>query len=219
MDGDANKTGASGNWQYKPGDADPQPASAPAQSPQAQASAPALEPAPVLAQAPQGQQAAPSVPVLSTHPDVSWTATEFIAQEKSPLWYLSLVVITAALAALVKFVGHDTVSMVLIILIGIIVWVVAGRQPRSLQYLLDSKGVTINRAFRPYGEFKSFAIVQEGQLNSIIFMPLKRFTLPLSFHVNSEDTDQVVAKLSDYLPNDQSHGHDSLDRLVQRLHF
>lgn len=214
MNGDAQQPDASGNWQYKPDDADPQPQAFMAQAPQPEQVSSAPNPASTV----QVERPA-AEPVVESKPDVSWTATEFIAHEKTPLWYLALIVATALLAALVKLISHDNVSMVVIIVIGVIIWVTAGRQPRSLQYLLDAKGVTVNRAFRAYGEFKSFAIVQEEQLNSIVFLPLKRFTLPLSLHVSPEETDQVVAKLSDYLPNDQAHGHDSMDRFVQRMRF
>jgi hypothetical protein len=204
MNGDA-KQPETGNWQFKPGDADPQ-------TPQAQATAEQnVAPVPV--------QQAIAVPLPEEHPEVSWTASEFIAHEKSPLWYLALIGATVGLAAIVVLITHDKVSTVVIVIVGIIFGITAGRQPRSLQYLLDKHGITVNRAFRPYGDFKSFALVKEGTVNSIIFMPLKRFTLPLSVYVGSDETNDVVTKLSDYLPLDQNHGHDAIDRFIQRIRF
>lgn len=213
----------SSSWQYKPSDPDPQPVLG-AETYQAQQSTQAApQPAQaVVAQTPAIPAPLPQAPVMLAsehHPEISWGALEFIAHEKSPLWYSALIVLTIGLASLVFLVSHDKVSTVLIVVIGIITGVTAGHKPRDLQYMLDSKGITVNRAFRPYGEFKSFAIVQENDVNIIIFMPLKRFALPLSINVGSDEMDAVVAKLSDYLPNDQAHGHDAVDRFVQHVHF
>jgi hypothetical protein len=201
MNGDAKQPDESGGWQFKPGGTDPQPV----------AVTPAAQEAPL----PQPTVAAP----VPEQPEVTWTASEFIAHEKSSLWYLVLVVSTVALALLVFVLSRDKISATVIVVVGIIFGVTAGRQPRSLQYLLDTRGITINRAFRPYSDFKSFALVQEGAVNSIIFMPLRRFTLPLSLYMGPEETNSIVEKLSNYLPLDQNHGHDAIDRFVQRIRF
>lgn len=225
MNGDATQPGDQGNWRFKPDAPDPQPTNGVQSTPPPQAPVNTQQPvayhdpavAPGVGSA--DVQLAEAVVPVEGHPEVSWTADEFVAHEKSPLWYLALVVVTAGLAALVFFTLHDKFSTTLIVIIGIIFGYTAGRKPRSLQYLLDSKGITINRAFRPYSDFKSFAVVEEDELNNIIFMPMQRFTLPLSLSVGTLEVDNVVTKLSDYLPNDQTHGHDALDRFTQRLHF
>jgi hypothetical protein len=234
MNGDAKQPGEQNGWRFDPNAPDPQPVAPVAPT----TLAPQPQQAPQDAVQSQGVQAPVVDPVSSDvayddgdegptealalpeqHPEVSWTAIEFVAHHKSPLWYLALIIATLALASFVLFLSHDKVSTVLIIIIGVIAGYAAGRKPRSLQYLLDAKGITVNRAFRAYGEFKSFAIVQEGELSSIIFMPLKRFTLPLSLSVGSADIDNVITKLSDYLPNDQTHGHDAFDKFAQRVRF
>lgn len=217
MNGDVKQPDEETGWQYKPGDPDPGSPSAavdvPGQTLQQTAQfTPSA--APVLA-VPQTS----TTPFPEQHPEVSWSALEFIAHKKSLLWYLALIVVTIGLASLVLLLSHDKVSTVLIGIIGIIFGATAGRQPRTLQYLLDSKGITINRAFRRYSEFKSFAVVEDDNLSTVIFMPLKRFTLPLSISIGADEMDEVVEKLSDYLPNDQSHGHDAVDHFVQRIHF
>jgi hypothetical protein len=218
MNGDATQPGEPSNWQFKPDGADPRSVQSPiAQSAQSAEATPL--PADPTTEGAAPVQKAGVVPISEEHPEVSWTAAEFIAHEKSPLWYLGLVATTVMLALLVLFLSHDKVSAGLITVIGIIFGVIARRQPRELQYLLDGKGITVNRAFRPYSDFKSFAIIDEGEINGVIFMPLQRFTLPFSLYVSPDETDEVLTKLSDYLPNDQTHGHDAIDRFVQRIHF
>jgi hypothetical protein len=214
MNGDDKQPDGTGSWQYKPNSPDPQPADSSAEQIVSTEAAPDSAAGPVAV-----EQNAVAVPAPEEHPEVSWTAAEFIHHDKSPMWYGVLIICTVILAAAVLLLSHDKVSMFLIIVIGIIFGVTAGRKPRSLQYLLDTNGITVNRAFRPYGDFKSFAITHEPEVTGIIFLPLRRFTLPLSVYVGSSETDQVIAKLTDYLPNDQTRGHDALDRFVQRIHF
>jgi hypothetical protein len=211
MNGDPLPPTQSGSWQFKPDDQDPkeqsnQPVEAPPTA------------SPDVADSDEAADASVPDPIPEK-PPVTWTASEFIAHEKSPLWYLSLLVITAALATLVLLATHDKISTAVIVIVAIIFGATAGRQPRSLQYMVDEHGITVNRAFRAYSEFKSFAVVEEGAITSVIFLPIRRVALPLSVYIEPDDEEVVVKKLSEYLPMDQNHGHDAVDRLVQRLRF
>jgi hypothetical protein len=240
MDGDSQQPGNTGNWQYKPEDTGTNAAQKPvAQTPQVPvASVQQTNPAPAVAATAETTDAAADTSTadseydesvddqaeddeeyLPAHPEVAWTATEFIAHEKSTVWYAALFGVAVVLALLVYLLSRDKVSAGIIVVVGIIFGVTAGRKPRSVQYLVDQHGITVNRAFRSYTEFKSFALVEEAAVDSIIFMPLKRFTLPLSLYVEPQDVDAVVAKLSDYLPLDPHHDHDLIDQFVQRIHF
>jgi hypothetical protein len=39
-------------------------------------------------------------------------------------------------------------------------------------------------------------VVPEGAFNSIVFMPLKRFAVPLSIYYDPKDEDKIIAVLS-----------------------
>lgn len=151
---------------------------------------------------------------------VTWSASEFIAHEKSIGWYALLVLAAIALAVLTYFLSsHDILSVVVIIIVAIIFGAIAGRKPRELHYALDSRGVSVGQAFRPYSEFKSFAKVEEGAVTAIIFLPLKRFIPPLSVYVGQDMEDVVTQAIADHLPFDQEHGYDAVDRFIQRIRF
>jgi len=214
MNGEAPQSTEPSGWQYKPGDSDPQSTTATNSGDETSKTGQAAPQASIPA-SPRN----PTLPLPEQRPEVRWTALEFVAQKKSPFWYLGLIVITLGLASLILLLSHDKVSATIIVAIGIVFGFAAARQPRSMRYLLDSKGVTVNRAFRPYSDFKSFALVHDGEQDAIMFLPLKRFVLPLSLSVTPEDTDAVVAKLSDYLPNDQTHGYDAMDHFIRRIRF
>src|ERR1019366_1450817 len=63
---------------------------------------------------------------------VTWTASEYIAHEKSVLWYLVLALTTAALSTGIYFINHDKISVGVVILVALIFGIYAARKPRVL---------------------------------------------------------------------------------------
>ena len=170
----------------------------------------------------RSEDAPGSVPSQQTNAEaaqpVSWTASEFIANHKSPLWYLGLLAVTALLSALVFFVFHDIISVICIVIVSILFAMLGGRKPRQLSYLVDSQGITIGGKFHPYSLFKSFAIMREGAMGYVNLLPLKRFMPELSVYYALEDEERIVDALGDNLPYEQREEH-SFDRLMKRLRF
>jgi hypothetical protein len=169
-------------------------------------SAPVQDDAPVPSPAPRAET-------------VTWEASEFIAHEKSFGWYAILVLGTALLASLTLFWLRDLVSTFVVIVAAIIFGIVASRKPRVLPYRLDDHGVTVGNAFRPYHDFKSYAPLQEGAVSSVVLLPLKRFMPPLSIYFAPEDEEKIIKTLAAYLPFDQAHQYDMVDRVIQRIRF
>jgi hypothetical protein len=157
----------------------------------------------------------PPTPIQS----VDWESVEFIAHEKSFGWYFILVLGTVVLATALFIVTRDVISTLVIVVVAIIFGVIAGRKPRVLKYNLGYKGITVGNSFRAYSDFRSFAIIEEGDVKEIILMPLKRFMPPLNLYVSPAEEPEVVQALSNYIPLDQTHGNDFVDRLVKRIRF
>jgi len=149
-------------------------------------------------------------------PEVHWTASEFIAHEKSPLWYLSLAGISAILIAFAVFVVHDVVAVVSIFLIAILFGAVASHKPRTLQYTIDGNGITMGKKVFSYGEFKSFGVVKEEAFSNITLTPLKRFSPPLSIYYPPEEEENIVQVLAAYLPVAPVQS-DMIDSLLRRI--
>ena len=149
-------------------------------------------------------------------PEVHWTASEFIAHEKSPLWYMALAATSAVLMAFAIFVVHDVVAVVSIALIAILFGAVASHKPRTMQYTIDSTGITIGKKVFSYGEFKSFGLVKEEAFSNITLAPLKRFSPPLSIYYPPEEEENIVQVLSAYLPIAPVQS-DMIDALLRRI--
>ncbi|HEX7963758.1 MAG TPA: hypothetical protein VF466_04170 [Candidatus Saccharimonadales bacterium] len=159
------------------------------------------------------QPAAPADPNA-----VEWSASEFIAHDKNPLWYVTLIVIAALVTGIIYFISRDIVSVVAIVVLASVFGVAASRKPRIVEYRLDRGGITVGRRFHPYGDFKSFAVIEEGVFASITLLPLKRFNLPLSIYFSPDDEHEIMDVIANHLPL-QPGALDSLDRFMRNIHF
>jgi len=149
---------------------------------------------------------------------VTWTASEFIGHNKSPLWYLGLGGAILLLAAVVLWLTKDIISTVVIVLVGIVMGIYGARQPRQLKYALSPNGLLIENRFFPLHAFRSYAVVDEGPLSSIVFMPLKRFGQLVTIYIDPSDEDKILDILSAQLPLD-NHKSDAIDQFMKRIRF
>ena len=157
------------------------------------------------------------IPVPNVDP-VSWTASEFVDNEKNAGWFMGLAGLTALAVAAVYLITRDLITAVVIIIAAVLFGVTAKRKPRTLQYQIDQSGVNIGGKPYPYELFKSFAVLAEGAFNSIQLMPLKRFMPPISLYFPPESEEQIITTLGSYLPH-EDRTHDPLERLMRRVRF
>jgi hypothetical protein len=149
---------------------------------------------------------------------IKWTASEFIATNKSPIWYLALIVISVTVASLVFLLTKDKISTGVIILVAITLGFYAGRKPRELEYELYSRGFSIAGKEYSYRLFRSFAILDEDTLPSIVFVPMQRFGSLLTIYFDPKDEDAIVDLLASHLPLEQRQ-QDMVDRFMKRIRF
>lgn len=169
----------------------------------------------------QGNPSTPAaaVPHVAAGPDdVEWTASEYVAHQKGPFWYVIFGAGGLVVAAGIYLITHDVFSVVVISILAGILGYYSSRTPRVLTYRLDHAGLTIANKFHPYGEFKSFAVVDEGAFSSIVFASLKRFMPPVSIYFAPDDEQRVTEMLASHLPM-QPADRDGFDRLMRSIRF
>ena len=162
--------------------------------------------------------APPPVPKQAAGESVAWTASEFIAHNKSSGWYMLLGLGALGLAAVVYLLTRDKISTAMVVIVAVIFGIFAARKPRELDYSVDSSGMHIGNKFYPYGSFRSFAIVQEEAVESIWLMPLKRFMPIISIYFEPTDGKKIAEVLSKFLPV-ENRQPDPVDKLMHRLRF
>lgn len=149
---------------------------------------------------------------------VSWTASEFIAHQKTAGWYGILAVVSLILAVSIYLLTKDFITTGFVIFGAAILGYYASRQPRELNYQINENSVVIGAKSYGYDEFRSFSIMTEGAFSSIIFMPLKRFAPLRAIYFAPEHEDQIIGILMPRLPFEE-HSHDLIDKLMLRIRF
>lgn len=149
---------------------------------------------------------------------VSWTASEFIAHTKSPEWFLAFI-IAALLVVIASFlITRSLLSTIAIAIAAAIFGVAANRPPRQMRYAVDARGVSIGSRTYTYHDFRSFSLVYEEAIPSIVLMPLKRFMPKLTIYFDPADENAIAELLASYLPM-QPHQMDMTERLMRRIRF
>lgn len=149
---------------------------------------------------------------------VTWTASEYIAHEKSAGWYVQLAAVALLISAAVYWLTHDSISAGVVIIGALFLAIYGGRQPRQLTYRLDAGGLIIGSKRFAFTEFRSFAVADEGAFSSIVLMPLKRFAPLTTIYYAPQDEDKILAVLEAHLPLEE-HKPDPVDKLMRRIRF
>jgi hypothetical protein len=150
--------------------------------------------------------------------DIAWTASEFIEHKKSVGWYGLLLLVGVVLASGDYFVTKDIISTSVILLAAVMFGVYAARKPRTQQYHLSPHGLQVAQRLYEFHSFKNFSIADEDAIVSIVFIPLARFSPPLTIYVAPDLEGRIVDYLSLFLPFEQHHT-DAIDGLLRRIHF
>lgn len=149
---------------------------------------------------------------------IEWTASEFIAHERTMGWYGSFAGITLVVIALIYIITRDVVSVVVIALLAIIIGFGVSRQPKVVSYRLDSSGLSVGQKRYAYKLFKAFSVAQDGAILCVTFAPFNRFTPPLSIYFPPEDEEKILEILSNRLPL-QPASQDWFDSIIKHARF
>lgn len=150
--------------------------------------------------------------------EIAWTASEFIDHHKSAGWYISLGLGAIVFAGLVYLISHDLVSVIVVLVAAVLLSVYGSHKPAQIEYRLDSRGLDMGKRHFGWGEFRSFSVIPEGAVSSIVFMPLRRWAMTTTIYYPPDYEDKIVGLLSGHLPMDER-GHDAVDRLMHRMRY
>lgn len=150
--------------------------------------------------------------------EVNWSASEFIEYEKTNIWFLALAGCATALVVISFLLTRDLVTVVVIAVTAMLFGVLAARKPRTLEYGVDDRGISIGRSRHSYHEFRSFSVTEEGALHSVILLPVKRFLPAITVYFEPKDEQKIINTISAFLPY-QEHEPNIVDRLMERIRF
>lgn len=146
---------------------------------------------------------------------VSWTAHEYLHQEKGAVWFVVFSIVMAALIGLSIWMQAWSFTA-LIVVIAFIVIVYLRRPPRELSYTLNEEGLLIDNHLYKYENFKAFGVVQDGEEYSVMLIPTQRFQPSVTVYFPEEAGEDIVDVLGSRLPM-KDLKLDAVDRLVRLL--
>lgn len=202
---------------YRTDQGQPVPATAPPQpaapvATQAAVAAALAEPAvAAVVDAPEdGQEQEPA------NAPVTWTAYEYLHQEKGTMWFVVFAVVIALLLALSVFLMKSWSFAVLLGVIAIVVVIYSRRPPRELSYSLSDEGLFVDQKLHKFSDFKSFGVIRDGQEFSVMLIPTQRFQPGVTVYFPEEAGEAIVDMLGARLPM-KDLKLDAVDRLVRLL--
>ncbi|HVE80547.1 MAG TPA: hypothetical protein VNA68_00145 [Candidatus Dormibacteraeota bacterium] len=163
---------------------------------------------------PQNLQAAED----NTHiKPVTWQASEYVFHEKPTFWYLSLILIMAALAAVLAY-FQQWFSVAVVAVMTLALFMYSKKAPRTLNYQVDEHGITVEGKLYPYNQFRSYGVLQEVAWRSIDLEPSRRFMPRLTLICENDNFESIGQVLAAHLPR-ADRKLDMVERLSRYMRF
>jgi hypothetical protein len=106
---------------------------------------------------------------------------------------------------------------ILVIVMAFAVIIYTRRPPRTLTYALSgSQGLYVGERLYHFDEFKAFGLIKDGEHNSIMLIPTKRFAPGVSVYFPPEAGEKIVDILGQRLPMEELK-LDAIDIVVRKL--
>lgn len=159
-----------------------------------------------------------AIPPSGSEGSITWTASEFISHHKSPLWYFALMLAAVILALIIWLLTKDKITAGVFVVAGLVLSIFASKKPRELEYQVDKDGLRIADKHYPFEKFRSFAVVHQGAFSSLVFLPLRRFSMITTAYYDPQDEAKIMAIVSSYLPLEERR-RDLIDDFMWRIRF
>ena len=156
--------------------------------------------------------------IASADETITWTASEYIAHHKSGKWYAMLGLVAFVITAIIWLATKDIISAAVVLIGAGILGGYGARQPRELQYQLDTTALTIGNKTYELDAFRSFTVDDQQAFASVNLMPLKRFAPGLTIYCAPQDEEAIIDVLALRLPIEE-HQPDAIDRLMRHIRF
>ena len=145
-----------------------------------------------------------------------WQAHEYIHHNRSAGWFILFAIVVLGLIAAAIFLIKSITFAILVPVMAAALLVYIHRPPRLLEYTLSRQGVHVNDHLYPFGEFKAFGVIRDGQEYSVMLLPTKRFKPGVTIYFPEESGEAIVDMLGARLPMQELH-LDVVDKILRKL--
>lgn len=149
---------------------------------------------------------------------MEWEASEYIHHKKNPAWYLGFAVFTITVMLVMYLLLRDLISVAVVALMSAALVIFAQRPPKTLRYAITELGIEIGDSKYPYESFKSFSVVNNHGIQSIVIDPMHRYLPPITIYFEPDDGEKIFEILSNQLPYVE-YKPDFVDRFMEKIKF
>ena len=155
-------------------------------------------------------------PATDLSQPISWQAVEVMHEARGLKWYIMFAVVLLGLLALAIFVFKSITFAILLPVMAVAIIVLSLRPAGVVNYSISSKGVYVADKLYDFSEFRSFGVLRDQNINSIVLLPVKRFSPGVTLYFSEEIGEQIVDMLGARLPI-QEVKPDSLEKLIRLM--
>lgn len=149
---------------------------------------------------------------------MQWQAPEYLSGDRTPLWFISFWGAVVVLMIIAAVLIQSWSFVILIPVMAAALMMYTHRAARMMTYVVSTKGLYINDQLHPLSEFRSFGVLQEDSMPSLLFIPTKRFRPAITVYFPQEIGEPLVDFLGARVPM-QPAKLDAFDKLVRKLHL
>jgi len=137
----------------------------------------------------------------TANPTFSWTAPEYEHFEKDPKWYWIMGVILTAIV-IYAIVTNAIIMAITFILIGMLGYIYAEREPRNIEIAILPDGVRVDDYFYDYDNIRSFWIFYdiEQELKVLSLHSKKTFLPFMHIPIGNANPIKIRETLINYIP-------------------
>lgn len=160
-------------------------------------------------------QPSPEGSYSTTEDAITWSANEYLHQERGKKWFFAFAVVMALLFVGSLLLQWWTFAVVIVVIVAVII-VSSKRPPHEIVYSLSDDGLTIDSKLHKFEEFKAFGIIRDGEAFSFMLIPTQRFQPGVTVYFPEDLGEDIVDELGARLPMKEL-SLDAVDRLVRLL--
>ncbi|MBP9667950.1 hypothetical protein KBD87_04060 [Candidatus Saccharibacteria bacterium] len=161
-------------------------------------------------------QAAQPQAVMSEDQTIQWQSPEYVSSVRTPMWYLVFWATVVVVMILAGFFMKSWSFVLLIPVMAFALTIYTHRPAHMMQYVVSPKGLYINEQVHVFDEFKSFSVLQDEALPTLVLTPVRRFRPAVTVHFPDEVGEQLVDFMGTQLPMEDART-DVFDTLVKKL--
>jgi len=156
---------------------------------------------------------------------LEWTAPEFIKYEKGKRWFI-LVGLIALSIIIIAVLLKNFLWVVITILIILVVYIYASKEPRKIKFSISGKGIQIDQRIYRFENLKSFWIFYESaspaggppEIKELSLRSKKMLMPYIKIPLDKQNPAEIRKFLLKFLP-ERKHRESAIDELARRSKF